>query len=507
MEEKSLSTRIIWNIIWNFLGQTWVLAISFFATPFIVRSLNVNIYGIYTLVGVIIGYFSFLKFGLGTASVKYISQYLASEEEGKARSAFWSCLGAYIFLGALGMILIAFSAPVLVEKLLKIPPELRIISIVCIRLGSVGFFIFMLLGAMSGPIQAAGRFDILNRIGIMLYTLQIAVTVTILKMGFSLREIISSHIVINLLAIYIYWVNIKRILPFFTKPSWDKASLIRLFKFGGFVTISSIVDPILTNIEKILLTSLRTLSTLTYYTVPFSLIDRLSVIRSSFSSVLMPTFSSFQDTEKERISKELHYASTLFILFLFAFFVCFFLAFGRVFLQLWMGNDFAQKSTSILVILSFAGLINALAAPSFVALQGMNKPQLPAVFHLIETIIYIPLSVFLIYRFGGNGAACAWLIRVLLDTALLHKASCDLFRVKIFNWYRRLVLRCFLPLALCSLSFWWLKSLNFSFLSLRNISAIFLTLFIYAYFVWRWGLDSVMRDKVKESLTILYKFK
>lgn len=505
MGDKNLSARLVWNVIWNFLGQAWILLISFFATPFIVHSLDVDLYGIYTLVGVIIGYFSFLKFGLGTASVKYISQYLALDEKDKARRAFWSCLGAYIFLGVLGMVLIAAAAPVLVERLLKIPPELKMISIASIRLGSAGFFVFMLLGAMSGPVQAAGRFDILNRIGIMLYTLQIIVTVTIIKMGFSLKEIIFSHIVINLLAIYIYWATIKRILPFFAKPSWDKASLIRLFKFGGFVTISSIVDPILTNIEKILLTSLRALSILTYYTVPFSLIDRLSVIRSSFSSVLMPAFSSFQNTEKERISRELHYASTLFILFLFAFFVCFFLAFGRSFLQLWMGDDFAQKSTSILIILSLAGLINSLAAPSFVALQGMDKPHLPAIFHLLETVIYIPLSFFLIYRFGGNGAAAAWLIRVLLDTILLHKASCDLFAVNIFNWYRRITLRSFFPIALCGLLFWRLKSLNLNLFSPGNISGIFLTLFIYAYLVWSCGMDDIMRNKIKESLIIFYK--
>ncbi|MCX5707980.1 MAG: hypothetical protein NTY14_03245 [Candidatus Omnitrophica bacterium] len=77
MNKESLAQRMMKNVIWNFIGQIWMVVLAFFATPFIVRSLNVNFYGIYTLVGVIIGYFSFLQFGLGTATVKYVAQYFA----------------------------------------------------------------------------------------------------------------------------------------------------------------------------------------------------------------------------------------------------------------------------------------------------------------------------------------------------------------------------------------------------------------------------------------------
>jgi hypothetical protein len=47
------------------------------------------------------------------------------------------------------------------------------------------------------------------------------------------------------------------------KPAWDTEILVHLLKFGGFVTISAVVGPILTNIEKIFLTSLRSISALT----------------------------------------------------------------------------------------------------------------------------------------------------------------------------------------------------------------------------------------------------
>lgn len=82
-----------------------------------------------------------MQLGLGNASIKYVSQYLANREEAKIAKTFWSCLFAYIFLGLLGSVVVASSAHVLVEKFFKIPDELKIISVSALRLSSVGFLI------------------------------------------------------------------------------------------------------------------------------------------------------------------------------------------------------------------------------------------------------------------------------------------------------------------------------------------------------------------------------
>ena len=80
-----ISRSLIQSVLWNFFGNGWLLALAFFATPFIVHRLGVDLYGILTLVGIAIGYFAFLELGLGYAMVKYISQYLATVEEEKIR--------------------------------------------------------------------------------------------------------------------------------------------------------------------------------------------------------------------------------------------------------------------------------------------------------------------------------------------------------------------------------------------------------------------------------------
>ncbi|MCX5707979.1 MAG: oligosaccharide flippase family protein, partial [Candidatus Omnitrophica bacterium] len=311
----------------------------------------------------------------------------------------------YVLLGLVGSTAIALTSRPVAVHIFKIPPALEESAVIAVRIGSLGFLISMIMSVVSGVIQAIGRFDVLNRIGIVLGSLQIGLTVVLLWLGFSLKEVILSNVIVQAIGVYVMWVAALRILPYLAHPVWDKRYVTTLVKFGGFVSISNIVGPILLNIEKLFLTSLRSVASLTYYSVPFGLTDRLTVIRSSFSSVLFPVFSSQQGSNDAQVNGELHERSTLYLFFLSVFFVLFFVFLGREFLTAWIGGNFAFNSTRILKVLALAGLVNALAVPSFNALQGLNKPFLPALFHVIETVLYVPAAYFLIFRYGGTGAA------------------------------------------------------------------------------------------------------
>ena len=503
--KQGISQNIIRNVLWNFAGQGWMLVLAFFATPFIVHHLNVNLYGIYTFSGVVIGYFGFLQLGLGTASVKYVSQYLVRKEEEKIRTVFWSCIYTYLFMGLLGTALIALSARILVERFFRIPLELQSIAIFTLRIGSLGFIISMLSVAIGGIIRSLERFDVLNHIGVLIGTCQVAATVLLLVFGFSLKAIIISNLVIQTVNVYIYWVFVKKALPFLIKPSWDFNTLVQLLKFGGFVTISGIANPILVNIEKVFLTMFRPIASLTYYSIPYSLMGSIQIIPVAFSGVLFPAYSHFHSSDELHINKDLHYRSTLFIFFLYFFPAAFLVIFGRPFLALWIGADFAQRSAKILIILIFSGLINAVAAPSINILQGMGKPQIPALFHVIETVIHIPLGYFLIYRYGGVGAALTWFFRVLLDTILLTGASCKALDISLFQWYRSLLYRILPPVIVCGSLLLLLNSLDLRLLNALNISGIFVVFVLYVYLVWKHGLDELARSRIIEFLGNSYR--
>jgi len=102
----------------------------------------------------------------------------------------------------------------------------------------------------AGMIRALGRFDILNIMGILLGSIQVGATVVVLVLGFSLKEIVIANLAVQLMGLLGYTYYGIKGMPEVKKWAWNKEALIKLLTFGGFVTVSGIVGPILTNIEK-----------------------------------------------------------------------------------------------------------------------------------------------------------------------------------------------------------------------------------------------------------------
>jgi O-antigen/teichoic acid export membrane protein len=492
---QQLKDTLVKNVLWNFFGQGWLLVVTFFSVPYIVGQLGASSYGILALVGVIAGYLSFLQLGMGSAMVKYIAQYLSEDNTVAARETFWSCLFVYIFMGSLGTLAIFFSAHVLVERAFHIPDEYRAITLFAIQVGALSFLLAMVSGALSGVLKAVGRFDVLNRVLVVLGTCQTGFSVLLLYYGFSLKEIILLDLFMKVAGICTYGFLAARFLPFLGPPCWDTVNFIRLLKFGGFVTISGIVDPILMNIEKVFLSAAYPVTMLTYYTIPFSLMTRLSIIPASLSSVLFPTFSHYQGVKDAKTIQDLHYRGTLYIFLLLGFPVFFIIIFSRPFLAVWLDAEFAIRSTEILSILALAGLINALAHPSYVALQGLGRPSLPATFHVFETIVHVPACYFLISYYGGIGAALAWLLRVSIDTVLMQCASCHVLQINPLLWYRSLIRRGSMPIFACGFLLLSIRWSHTSFLHPITMALVLAGFALYGYLIWSWSLDAAARQR------------
>jgi len=494
--DKLLQHSVTKSVLWNFTGQGCILLISFFATPFILHKLDVNLYGIYMLVGAAMGYLGFLQLGLGPASVKYIAEYLAKKQELKIRSAFWSCIIIYVILGFCAVLTVFCSANFVIVRFFKISPFFSATAVLALKLGALEFLVTMISAVVSGIMRSLNRFDILNRIDVSLYALQIGLSVIVLLAGFSLPALIAVNICVKGIGIFVYWSFACRYLPFLRKPYWETNSLRELLKFGGFITVSQVLSPILNNVEKIFLSSLRSVASLAYYSVPASLIARASVIPYSFSSVLFPIFSYSWAEGNKRLNQELHYRSSLYIIHIYAFFMVFFLVFGESFLTFWVGRDFAVKSAGILAVIAVSGLFSTAAYPSLAVLQGMGRPAIPAVLSLAEVIIYVPCSYFLINKFGTLGAAYVWLGRVFVDMFFLQRASCCLLQQSLWRWYANILRRSVLPVCCGFILFYLLRQLNLAFISPANILGCLCVLGIYLGLVWLWGLDLSERRQI-----------
>src|SRR4051794_17937617 len=83
---KGLTTKVVKGSLWTFAGQAAPLAVSFITTPFVIRLLGTEGYGVWVLVGLMPAYLAFADFGMSIASTRFAAEaYGAGDHHREAR--------------------------------------------------------------------------------------------------------------------------------------------------------------------------------------------------------------------------------------------------------------------------------------------------------------------------------------------------------------------------------------------------------------------------------------
>lgn len=76
-----MTTKVVKGSLWTLAGQVAPLAVSLVATPFVIRLLGAESYGVLILIGLIPTYLGFAAFGMSMASTKFGSEAYAEGDE------------------------------------------------------------------------------------------------------------------------------------------------------------------------------------------------------------------------------------------------------------------------------------------------------------------------------------------------------------------------------------------------------------------------------------------
>lgn len=173
------------------------------------------------------------------------------------------------------------------------------------------------------------------------------------------------------------------------KFSWQSFS--KLFNFGGFMLLSSVLITISNNIHTMIMGKLFTPATLGNFTQARTLRNLPSEsISSIISSVLYPDFSQYQDNDKIIESKLIRGVYTLSYLMAAAMMFCF--AAARPLIQLLYGGQW-DAAIPIFQVLCLAGVPLCLQDINISVIKAKGRSKLLFVCNLAKVIIYCILMV------------------------------------------------------------------------------------------------------------------
>lgn len=410
------------NTLLNLIGQAVPLLVGVVTIPFIIRGLGTERFGLLSLAWMVLGYFAVFDLGLGRATTKFVAEALGKSDEDQVPQIVWTAVTFQAVLGVVGALVLFGITPLLVERILNIPSELVGEAKATLHLLAFSVPVVLVSGSFRGVLAASQRFDLVNAVKIPTSALTFLLPLVGILLGFKLPGIVALVLVVRIGALTVFVLVNLRLAPSLKSYAGSLSFFPRLFAFGGWVTISSIVSPILVYLERFLIGALLSMGAVAYYSAPYEAVTRLWIIPGSLTMTLFPAFSTLEGIQNRQKLGMLFARSIKYILLLLGPIVLVIGLFAKEILQIWLGADFAMQSMAVLWILALGVLVNSLAYIPFALLQGGGRPDLPAKFHLFELPIYVGIAWFLVSQWGIIGGAVAWTIRVALDALLLFGA-------------------------------------------------------------------------------------
>jgi O-antigen/teichoic acid export membrane protein len=489
------------NTLFNFIGQVIPLLVGVVAIPFIVQGLGTERFGLLSLAWVTFGYFSIFDLGLGRATTKFVAEALGKGNEEQVPSVVWTTVTIQAILGIICAFVLAEITPLLVERILKVSSEFIDEAKITFYLLALSVPIVLISGSFRGVLEASQRFDLVNAVNIPISALTFILPLVGLLFGLNLPGIVVLILLAKVGALSSFLAFSLFLVPKLRKYSVSPFLFSRLFSFGGWVTVSSIVAPFLENIDRFIISALMSMTAVAYYSAPYEVVMRLRIIPTSLTMSLFPSFSILETTEnKEKIGK-LFIRSVKYISLILGVVALFINIFASTILQIWMGSDFALASTSVFQILSLGVLFNSLGYISAALLQGVNRPDLPAKLHLFELPIRISITYFLTKNYNIIGASWSWTLWAALDTFLLFGASVVIYFKKYIFSKQITWIFCVIML------FWWTLYMLKHQIGLlpQSVKAVIsiLVMISFTFFMWCYVLDDADRIGVSRSIKSL----
>ena len=420
MSTTPLRRSFVFNLIYPMVR----LAVAVVTVPIYVHHVGDARYGVLSIVWILLGYFGFLDLGLSRASTNALSKLRDAPQPDRARVLLTTITLNFCF-GLVGAILLYFVGGYLFEHVLSVPDVLKPEVAGALPWIACLFPMALVSGAAIGALESRERFLAANLFQMFSMILsQVAPVAVAVFVSSSLEVVIPSVAVAQGLSILIQLVYVYRLEgPIYVYrldgPTFDWAEARKLLGYGGWVTVSSVISPLLVSADQFLIGSLIGVAGVAHYAVPMNLVVRSQTVPAALARTFFPRMSVLSGDA----ARDLGARALLTLGYGYAAICAPGIVISPVFFRYWIGPDFAQIAAPVAQILFIGAWINGLAFVSFTLIQGQGRPDLTGKLHLAEIVPFLGILWILTSSLGLNGAAIAWSLRSAVDAFAMFWAA------------------------------------------------------------------------------------
>lgn len=402
--KQSTARVLIRNVLSSWMGLVLNMAVAFFMSPFLVRTLGDVWYGMWVLIRSTTGYMGMLDGGVRVAIVKFVARADASGDTAELNktvsTAFflYCCVAVIVGIGTIGLA-IAF------PYIFKVTPDTLGTARIVVLIAGVSLGTSLLSSVAGGILTGMQRFDLSNQIGITILVIRTIVIVAMLMMGYGIVALALTHLSMQLVGwVMINW-HARRIRPdvHIRLADANVQSARSLYGYGSANVISGLGDLLLFRTGELLAAMFLGPAAVTYYAIAGTLLEYLQKLVFTMAQTLHPFSSSRQARGDDRSLQMVALMGTK---------LCFLIAlpatagiviFGYEFIGAWMGASYAEQAGPLLIAMAVGRLFWIAQSGTSQILLGAGRHQQAMILNVMTGVLSFLGGLIMVQHYGLLG--------------------------------------------------------------------------------------------------------
>jgi len=388
-------------------------------TPFIIARLGDREYGLYLLIGGLIAYLSILDLGLNNAIIRYVSLYRAEKRFEKINSLVGNIFFVYVILSAIvlvfGGIFFCFFDGLFENSLSEVERNLgKKLYLVLI----FNLIIVLPGGVFLAVCNSYERYTFTRLLQLFKYIFRTIFIILFLNNNFKSLSIVIVDSCINLIFISIAFFYSRKYLKlkFVGIYKVKKSLLLEVFSYSIWIFLSVLAFQMQWNAGQTILGIQTGILQVAVFGIGIMLGGFYGTFASTINTLLLPRATSLfaNKLSSEGYTREMIKFGRINFIIL-SFVLSGFILFGKLFILLWVGENYIESWRIALLIMCFMTLPQVQAFGNSI-LEAHLKNQFRAIMYL-STLSIASLSAFYFSsRYGINGVLYPFLSAMFINS-------------------------------------------------------------------------------------------
>lgn len=411
-------SRLAKNSIFGLIRYIITVPILFLAVPYILRSLGNELFGVWSLFGVVTTYAGLGDLGIGSGLTRFIAQHWAANDEQAINRAVSTVFTIYFLVGGVTSGGIFLGRRFISMMVFDVPAPFAEEAVSVVMGSAVAFFILLLSGVFNALIQGFQRMDLLSVSSIIYVVLDAGGSVILLCLGYGLRALVVNRILSCLVIALISLYMTVKLMPGFTiRVSYFDLRVGReIVRYSLNILVSKISAVAMEPLNKTILVRVASLEGLTFFDLGARLANKArGVFSAMLLAPLLPASSGIHTTGGIRATQQLYYRMTRYVVLLA------FPVFGGLFvladpiINLWIGPGY-ELVVLTLQLLLVAFFFALLASPAYIIMEGVGLAKVSALTSIISALLNVALSIGLGLWQGYLGVLAGYCLALIITS-------------------------------------------------------------------------------------------